>query len=371
MALPPKPWESTTSPELPAAAIPAQNSSDGPPPVPRYNDDMNAFGSYGGGLNSYHGSPFMSRYGGMGYPGSYGQMYGGYGGYGGYGSYGGMMGNYGAPNGESELARMADESTRSAFQSVEHLVHAFSSVSMMLESTYFALYNSFRAVIGVADHLSSVTQQLSQLINSLSLIRTLRWIIRRSLQVLGIVQVDSAETAWNSASHITNQDALVTNTSTSSWPVLAFFSVVMGAPYLLYKMFGLSAKESNKWASGEAPHYSAVALYDFIGRSDRELSFQAGAKIRLAPKNLQSKVQGWLVASIDGKRTGLVPYNYLKILGPSESIGAPTTAPQSVSTCQPRSSADPEVFPAAREEGDSPTNTPNGFVNISMSEVSK
>lgn len=67
-------------------------------------------------------------------------------GYGGYGGYN-VVSGYGVGGG-SEVARIAEDSTRSAFQSVEALVHAFSSISMMLESTYFALHSSFRAVIG-------------------------------------------------------------------------------------------------------------------------------------------------------------------------------------------------------------------------------
>ena len=144
MSLPPKPWESASTSTAPRP--------DAAPPVPALNDDMNALGTFGGGYGGYQGGPFMSRYGGMtsgmNYPGVYGSPYGGYGTYGGYNPYSSMMGGFNAAGGESEIARLADESTRSAFQSVEHVVQAFSSVSMMLESTYFALYNSFRAVIG-------------------------------------------------------------------------------------------------------------------------------------------------------------------------------------------------------------------------------
>lgn len=36
--------------------------------------------------------------------------------------------------------QLAENSSRQAFQSIESIVHAFGSVSMMLESTYHALY---------------------------------------------------------------------------------------------------------------------------------------------------------------------------------------------------------------------------------------
>ena len=69
------------------------------------------------------------------------------------------------------------------------------------------------------------------------------------------------------------------------------------------------------WASGQADHFLAVAEYDFEGMADRELKLRAGQKIRLAPASSQPpNVKGWVLAS-DGIKIGLVPTNYLKILG--------------------------------------------------------
>lgn len=72
----------------------------------------------------------------------------------------------------------------------------------------------------------------------------------------------------------------------------------------------------------------AVAQYDFFSQTVGELSFKTGQQLRLAPKELQPKVRGWLLASTDGTQTGLVPANYIKILGPSRGHGAPATVPQ-------------------------------------------
>ena len=49
-----------------------------------------------------------------------------------------------------------------AFQSIESIVHAFGSVSMMLESTFHAVHSSFQAVLGVAEHFSKMKLQVSQ-----------------------------------------------------------------------------------------------------------------------------------------------------------------------------------------------------------------
>lgn len=49
--------------------------------------------------------------------------------------------------------------------------------------------------------------------------------------------------------------------------------------------------------------------------SNEELSLRAGQKIWLAPRSLQSKsIPGWWIAT-DNKNVGLVPANYVTIVG--------------------------------------------------------
>ena len=64
--------------------------------------------------------------------------------------------------GQNRFIQLAEESYLPAFQSIENIVHAFGSVSMMLESTFYAVHSSFQAVLGVAEHLSKMKLQLSQ-----------------------------------------------------------------------------------------------------------------------------------------------------------------------------------------------------------------
>ena len=49
--------------------------------------------------------------------------------------------------------------------------------------------------------------------------------------------------------------------------------------------------------------------------SDEEISFCAGEMLNLALKEQQPNVQGWLLDNFDGQTTGLIPTNYVKILG--------------------------------------------------------
>ena len=114
-----------------------------PPPIPSRtnqtplgisNGVSNGYNSYlGTSYNSYPNYSNMSNYGYNGYS-NYGSPFGMSSGLGAYG------GGIGATNNSSNFfVRAAEESSRNAFQSIESVVHAFSAVSAMFESTYYAV----------------------------------------------------------------------------------------------------------------------------------------------------------------------------------------------------------------------------------------
>lgn len=202
------------------------------------------YGGYGGysgmhgGLSSPYGSSMYSPYGGMG------------GGMGGYGSYGynryGMQGD--VPG--SAFARVAEENSRPAFQSIESIVQAVNSVSMMLDSSFQAVYSSFRAVIGVADNFSRLRSQLVQIFSALALIRTLRYFIKRFLEMLRLRPSGQAEREWSEA--LAQAAGAVPAggegaPKKSAWPILMFFGIVMGGPWLIWKLISsFSSAQGNK-----------------------------------------------------------------------------------------------------------------------------
>ena len=56
-------------------------------------------------------------------------------------------GGYGAASGaDNRFIRLAEENSRPAFETIQSIVNTFGSISMMFESTYYALYSSFRFV---------------------------------------------------------------------------------------------------------------------------------------------------------------------------------------------------------------------------------
>lgn len=155
----------------------------------------------------------------------------------------------------SRFVQQAEESSRGAFQSIESIVQAFASVSMMLDATFSAVYNSFRAVLDVANHLTRLRAHFTRVLSAFALVRTLRYLYRRLQRLLGRRSDSEVEDLWaDSAS-----DALATAASggagtgdqtVKSWPIFLFFAVVLGGPYLIWKLLSSSpdAEENGKTA---------------------------------------------------------------------------------------------------------------------------
>lgn len=173
-----------------------------PPPVPQvpmqnqygsgmYNSGYNNFGStYGGGG---FGSGLGGGYGGFG---GLGTGYGGYGGlgtgYGGVGGFGGGYGSYGSGlynrfggggvnpmDPETRFIQLAEASSRPAFQSIESLVSAIGNIASMLDSTFYALTSSFRAILGVAANFGRLRGVFAQFWQTFAIFRGLAWIYRK------------------------------------------------------------------------------------------------------------------------------------------------------------------------------------------------
>ncbi|KAL8561737.1 hypothetical protein ACOMHN_026020 [Nucella lapillus] len=346
MAAPPKPWQRpgvnqqssasifenamSSGPQTgsvgtaiggPAAAFSATTTTSAPPaPPPRPSSSTVSRPTYGG-----YGT-YGSGYGGPGSMYGAGSMYSPYsgmgrmGGMGAYGSYGynrfGMQGD--VPG--SSFVRMAEENSRPAFQSIESIVHAVNSVSMMLDSSFQAVYSSFRAVIGVADNFSRLRSQMVQIFSALAMIRTLKYLIRRFLELLRLRPSGQAEREWREAfaqaagAVPAGEDG---SPKKSAWPIFMFFGIILGGPWLIWKLISsLSSSQEGEeaWSKGEADHVVAQALHSFSRQGEEDLSFSAGQLLILAPKERQPQVRGWLLASVEGRK-GLVPYNYIKILG--------------------------------------------------------
>lgn len=214
------------------------------PPRPVQQSYRPSFGSYGSYSSSY--SPYgSSLYGGYS-PYSYGGGAFGGGAYGG-GAFG--LGGYNrlGPGDEvapSRFVQQAEESSRGAFQSIESIVQAFASVSMMLDATFSAVYNSFRAVLDVANHLTRLRAHLTRVLSAFALVRTLRYLYRRLQRLLGRGGDSEVDELWSDSAGDTLAAATAARMGeqpVKSWPIFLFFAVVLGGPYLIWKLLSSSS----------------------------------------------------------------------------------------------------------------------------------
>lgn len=267
---------------------------------------FNTTGSYGG----------FGGFGGSGFGG----YSGGYSGYNSYGSYGRT--GFG-PNTENRFIAAAEESSQPAFQSLESIVQAFGSVSMMLDSTLNAVYSSFRAVLGVADQFT----RLGKVLSALTIFRTAKWAYYRLLHLIGLSRnnPNNLDALFNkellSASGVLTEADIKKNRS--SWPITLFMAILVSAPYFIWRIISSldTQPEINdiKWAAGEGEHFIAQCDYDFSASNEQELSFKAGQTLRLAPRSLQPRIKGWILAATDKQHVGLVPANYIRIMSKQDS----------------------------------------------------
>lgn len=178
---------------------------------------------------------------------------------------------------------MAEESSQPAFQSLESIVHAFGSISMMLDSTLTAVYSSFRAVLGMADQFSRMRTHLSKVFSALAIFRTAKWALHKLFYIFGMS--DYAKTRRSSCSHcyqlnalvftglrrenpintawstaVSNSDALSAGLLTeadikksrSSWPITLFLAIIISAPYFIWRI--ISSLDSAPDALGVLTH---------------------------------------------------------------------------------------------------------------------
>ncbi|KAI4504488.1 hypothetical protein M0802_000038 [Mischocyttarus mexicanus] len=293
-------------------SAPATNA---PPPLPPrqsmgYNDCrpgyLNSYGGYGSMNNYYRGYNSYSPFGGY---------MGGFMNNSNYNNYGFM----GGPSGdiESRFTQYAEESTRSTFQMLETVLQTFSSITMLLESSYFAITNCFKAILSVADSIGRLRSTISQLLSTFALIRFLKWIYKKITYKIGLRNgnLDEEELWQRSLVQAGGEE-----NSTTIWSNFLFLGIFFIIPYLINKISSnvnklkVKCTDPKEWTNFKEPVYVANVLYDFTATSNDELSLKTGQKIWLAPQPLQPKnMPGWWIAT-DSRNVGLIPSNYVNIV---------------------------------------------------------
>lgn len=205
-----------------------------------YSPYGNSFGGFG--------SSFGSGFGGNGFYGMGGGGIGGMGfgnSFGNYGSYRGGYGNQNPLDPETRFIQMAEDSSRSAFQSIEQVVSTIGNIATMLDSTYFALTSSFRAILGLAANFSQMRGFLSKFFSTFAIFRSVIWLYRKLLFMTGLSKKNPAtfvdlNEAFKDAEKVNTGDFFDTGAQpgSSGLPMVLFLAFVFSAPYLIMKIFG-------------------------------------------------------------------------------------------------------------------------------------
>lgn len=111
------------------------------------------------------------------------------------------------------------------------------------------------------------------------------------------------------------------------WPLLLYGSLVLVAPYLLWKTASAEMEHADGdngagWTREEEECFEATALHDFApAEGSHEVALKRGEKVLVAPRHKQPRVRGWLLCCADGSGVGLAPANYLRVTGRKRPSG--------------------------------------------------
>lgn len=299
-----------------------------PPPPPRANQ---SYLPQQQSMGFYSPSNYMSPY-------SMGSLYGQQSYFSPFNNY--RLSPYG-PQGNlptSNFAQLAMDESRSAFSSIESVIHTFRSISYMLESTFTSVYSSFRAVTDVIDHFTRVRTEITSIYPLVLIGRFLKYLYHRLLRLLHLRRSmpGATEETWSHIYQSLQQANAVSaqgapRTSSSSLLIALFFLVSFGVPMLMLKLLNSiiqKRQDASNWLEKEANPARVIAQYDYVAQNSDELSFSRGTTIYLAPIAFQSTNSNWFLGTIDRIHTGLIPANYVQPVrssGPSSITLHPQT----------------------------------------------
>ncbi|XP_018334099.1 peroxisomal membrane protein PEX13 [Agrilus planipennis] len=332
-----------------------------------YVNNFGAYGPYQSPYSSYGYNSFNTMpYRGMGF-GSFG-----YGNFGNYNTYGVNNYNSFAPTDDAErrFIQYAEERSRSAFASVESVVRTISSVSMMLDNTFFAMISSFRAILGVAESFGHMRNMFGQIWHSISLYRLFNWLYRKIMSIFGFKVANAAvNVAWNEVTSPSHAQFVAANdTVNSSWPTLAFFGILMSAPYIISKLFLPKYQDRYNPEKWKNPGVRAKAAFDFVATNPNEMSLKVNDEILLAPTYIQEEMKltnsGWALALGNGK-SGLIPLNYIVFVKKNNGVLKSSRDDKDIPV--------PRIFPKRVSFGENQiieTNTSEPVIAISQAQKS-
>lgn len=230
------------------------------------------------------------------------------------------------------ISKLAEEKMQPTFKSIETLLYTFNSISTILHSTYSMLYGSFRTITGVADHLIFIRNHMVELALfsrfQQLLIHFLKWLFNllniKNLKLIDKLERNNNDKIWNDALELSSTESIKNiykdNQQSSLWPIFIFFSLVLGTPYIVWRLLGATGAipkiNQPDWTLKNGQHFVAIGLNNFKARNINELSFTKNQMLFIKPETLKPNSKWLLACTSDNKQIqiGLIPLNFVKIL---------------------------------------------------------
>ncbi|VDN38184.1 unnamed protein product [Gongylonema pulchrum] len=158
------------------------------------------------------------------------------------------------------------------FESIEEVVEAVNSVTILLNSAHHAFYSSFRAVISAVAEFSRLKAQVRH-----CLFEHCQQPLTQALPPLAQTEANSFRPLF-------------------SW--VLWLSVIIGSYFALRLLARAVAhlEECLRWSDGEGEYYEAVAVQDYTAAGEGRISFKRNEVLRVAPKRYQPQCRGYLLA---------------------------------------------------------------------------
>ena len=346
-ASPPKPWEragsqpsstitgATQPPSVPARPASFSNPSPYTTTTSPYNtlSPYSPYSQFGSTYSPYGSTPYG---GGMGYGGmggyGYGGMHGGMPGMGGMGMYPGMD-----PNNPS-LTQTLEATTQHTFALLHSIVHTFTGVAQMLESTFMATHSSFFAMVGVVEQFSHLRDALGSVLGLLGLVRWMKELITGKPS--SSMQGEFKEFIHGRPIQGPHGPPAP---KPSRKPLIIFFLAIIGIPYAMSKLIKIlneraQQQQQNQTGAQLGPLDPSTlsfarALYPFTPSSPSELALKENEIVAIMGKldpttgmevdpRLEVESEWWRGRTRDG-REGWFPRKWVEILERRKPVEEP------------------------------------------------
>ncbi|ORZ35010.1 Peroxin 13, N-terminal region-domain-containing protein [Catenaria anguillulae PL171] len=299
-----------------------------------------AYGSSYASPYSRFSSPYSSYSSPYSTYGGYGSTYGSYGGagYGAYGSTYGAMGRPGfgalGPPG-AQGPNSLQSSTQAAFDLLNSFVQSFGSFAGMLDSTLHATFQSFHAMMAVADQVGHLRSTVGQVFSLVWLIRRVKaWITGKKDERADGFAAEFAGAAGQAPGGPPAHPPI------KKKPILVFIALVFGFPYLLSKLVKFLserlAQQQPKAIKFDPNNVELVrALYDYVATNPAELSFKRGDILAVVEKPIEPSGEPgmWWQGKLQQGPIGYFPSNYVEIIRKTQP---PTSAQPGNGNAQPQ-----------------------------------